>query len=134
MNHRVVASADVLPFIPSESQLAARKRSGITVRHPDNNESAFYVTPREAQVLSSAGFVEGSVWKGELSYLRLKVAMRAALRLLSPMQVGACKGITKRKQSRGAKHWVPHFERSEAGYVGSHSRIVFPLACREQTA
>jgi len=71
---------------------------------------------------------------GNLEHVRLKpgVCIQSVGRLLNPMNAGACKVITKRRQNRGAKKWVPHFDKSECGSVANHKHVVFPLAMAEQ--
>ena len=66
---------------------------------------------------------------GNLENVRLRkgISHQTVSRLLNPLQAGACKGITKRRQGKGAINWVPHFERSDLGITGAFKRIVSPL-------
>lgn len=100
-------------------------------------ENAFVerITAREAQVLTGYGYINGHVYKGRLTHVRLRpgVSARVAMQRLSPLQVAASGHITKCRQSTGAKRWVPHLERADGGAIGRTIRLIFPLTFREQS-
>ena len=89
---------------------------------------AFKATQREYVVLLQRKYVVPVEYKHEFGYAKLVVPIRAALRLLSPLQVESSSHISKRKQGKGNKRWIERLDRADMGRTASFTPMVFEVA------
>jgi hypothetical protein len=95
-----------------DARTFGRRASRTFIRVQFVNEAlAFYATRGQVLVLGrAAGMVTGRISNGILRYIILHTSIRAALRLLGPLNIASGRKVTRRRQSAGAKKWVPRPE------------------------
>jgi hypothetical protein len=102
------------------------RRTLIAVRFDDARRTlAFTATPGQVLVLSRGhGLIRGHIVNGILRYVVLLVSIRAALRLLGPLNIASGRKVTRRRQTAGAKKWVPRPEMARStGRVAGDTSI-----------
>ena len=87
---------------------------------------AFHATSREIRILSTRKMIIGVLKARELKHVILTCPLAQARRAIRAMTAPDSKAkVTTRKQARGAKHWVPRFDRAQKGHSLNVNRFEF---------